>query len=84
MTTVEIKTAGPDGTETVRARRLGVPGLVITCSRGLYDLTSGAWALSGREHTRARARTGQGQLARASERISSRRGSPETKRSLFS
>lgn len=42
MTTVEIKTAGPDGFETVRARKLGVPGLVITCSRGLYDLTSGA------------------------------------------
>jgi len=39
MKTVEIKTAGPDGTETVRARGLGVPGLVITGSRGLYSLT---------------------------------------------
>ena len=39
MTTVKIKTAGPDGFQTVRARKLGVPGLVITGSRGLYDLT---------------------------------------------
>ena len=39
MKTVEIKTAGPDGTATVRARPSGVPGLVITGIRGLYDLT---------------------------------------------
>ena len=39
MKTVQIKTAGPDGTATVRARKSGVPGLVITGSRGLYDLT---------------------------------------------
>ena len=39
MTTVEIKTAGPAGTETIKARRSGVPGLVITGSRGCYNLT---------------------------------------------
>jgi len=37
--TVQIKTKGPSGTETVPARELGVPGLVITGSRGLYNLT---------------------------------------------
>ncbi len=39
MLTVEIKADGPAGFETVRARKSGVPGLVITGSRGLYSLT---------------------------------------------
>ncbi len=39
MLTVEIKTAEPAGTETIKARRSGVPGLVITGTRGCYNLT---------------------------------------------